>query len=467
MTPPSFSGRKLAWVVLQKVYRSEVFADETFDATIKDHRVSDQDRALAFELVYGVLRHALMLDWRLDHVSRKPMARLPLNVATTLRIAAYQLLYLDRIPHSAAVNEAVQLIRHQPRHNWRGLVNAILRNLIRQPIPVLPDSSGASVEALSLEFSCPPWLVERWVKNFGKPGAEDLCRKTLEIPPLTIRSNTLHLTREELLEKLHQEGYSAHETPVSPEGIRIEKGGNITHLPGYEAGWWYVEDEAAQLIPLIVDPQRGERILDACAAPGGKTTYLAQLMQNQGTIVAGDRHQGRLNRLQENCRRLGVSIVEPLHWDFSQPEDVKPTSKGPHPWIAPSSLRSQPFDRILVDAPCSALGILRRHPEGKLLKNPSVIHRAQSVQRQILDHVSGLLRPGGIIVYSACSIEPEETTDILRGFCRQHPEYQPEPVTAWLPPAGYPLVTQAGHLCTGFHTFSMDGFFAGRLKKSE
>jgi 16S rRNA (cytosine967-C5)-methyltransferase len=466
MAPPLSNPRKLACTVLQTIFRTQAFADDVFDATIKDAVLSEQDRALAFELVYGVLRHVVTLDWRLSQISRKPIARLPLNVATTLRVAAYQLLYLDRIPESAAVNEAVKLIRKQPGHDWGGLVNAILRNLIRQPAPSLPDSTITPIEALSLNYACPAWMVKRWIKAFGNDLAEVMCRKTLEIPPMTLRTNTLRYTRKKLLDRLGAEGIPARETSVSPEGVTLEKCGNPGQLSVVQDGSCYIEDEAAQLIPLLLDPQPGERILDACAAPGGKTTHLGQLMGNLGTIIALDRQRARLLQLIANCERLGLRLVQPHECDLVT-EGPKSQAETADTLFSDSRSLGQPFDRILVDAPCSGLGVLRRHPEGKMLKQFSTIKQSSIIQKQILDRVCQLLRPGGILVYSACSVEPEETTEVVSAFCQQHPDFQPESVTPWVPTAGLSLVTDHGHLCTAFQSFTMDGFFACRLKKSE
>jgi len=465
-TGRSWSARKIAAATLQAIERTRTFSDDVFDHITKDLVVSDRDRHLAFELVYGVLRHYLTLDWRLDQVSRKPMVRLPLTVATTLRVAAYQLLYLDRIPASAAVNEAVQLIRKQPGHNWSGFVNAVLRNLLRQPVPPMPDPAVDPTTALSIRYACPPWLVARWLQFFGFTHAEHLCQQSLGIPPLTVRTNSLRCSRSALLARFQSEGIVGQETAVSPVGLTLDKCGNPGELAALKDGWCYVEDEAAQLIPLLLDPQPGERVLDACAAPGGKTTHLAQLMKNQGTIVALDRHRGRLDRLVSNCARLGISIVQPFQYDLSENSGAGQGNRSSTAHPALPALPAQPFDRILVDAPCSALGILRRHPEGKLLKGLSTIQQARTFQRQILDQICDLLRPGGILVYSACSIEPEETTEILSGFCQQHPEFHQEPVTPWVPATGQSLITDHGHLCTAFQAFNMDGFFACRLKKT-
>ncbi len=459
-SPPT--ARTIACRVLQTVYRSQAFADDVFDAALQEISLSQQDRALAFELVYGVLRHALTLDWRLDQISRKPMARLPLNVATTLRVAAYQLLYLDRIPESAAVNEAVKLIRSQPGHDWGGMVNAILRNLIRQAPAPLPDIDKDPVQALSFLYSCPAWMVDRWIKAFGLIRAREICRQTLEIPPVTLRTNTLRCTRRELLDRLQTEGITAQATLVSPVGITLEKCGNPGQLSVVQEGWCYIEDEAAQLIPPLLDPQPGERILDACAAPGGKTTHLAQLMGNRGSIVALDSRKERLDRLIANCRRLGISMVQAYPCDVSVDIPQNPHSVS-SPSSIPSPVMEQAFDRVLVDVPCSGLGILRRHPEAKMLKQPAIIKQSQVMQAQILDCVSNLLRPGGILVYSACSVEPEETTGVLSEFCHHHPEFRQESLATWGSTSEHNLLNHTGQLCTAGNSHNMDGFFACRL----
>jgi 16S rRNA (cytosine967-C5)-methyltransferase len=464
MAAPPSTARRLAGQVLHRIYHTQTFAGDAFDAAFKDTTLSDQDRALAFELVFGVLRHAITLDWRLDHISRKPMARLPLDVATTLRVAAYQLLHLNRIPASAAVNEAVKSVRTRSGHNWGGLVNAILRNLIRQPAPPFPDPATDQVGSLALRYACPAWMVERWIQSFGTAKAEAICQKTLETPPVTLRTNTLRCTRDELLTRLQTEGVLAHPTPVSPVGVTLERTGLPGRLPVVRDGWCYIEDEAAQLIPPILDPQPGHRILDVCAAPGGKTTHLAQLMGNQGTIVALDRQPDRLTRLIANCRRLGVSIVQTRQCDaltdlpgIEKRETTEPTSLA--------GILHEPFDRILVDTPCSGLGVLRRHPEGKIIKDPSSIEQNRGIQPHILDAVAHLLRPGGILVYSACSTETEETTEVIIDFCRRHPEFHQESLVSWIPDAGHVLLNQEGQLFTAWNSLKMDGFFACRLVK--
>ena len=453
------SARSVALAILQKIEHQRQFADEALDQLIEKASPSKLDRGLIFELVYGVLRYRETLDWRLNLVANRSMARLPIPVVMTLRLGAYQILYLDRIPPSAAVNESVNLSRSIRGRDWTGFVNGVLRNLLRQTTPPWPDPSGHLLRYLSIRYSCPQWLVERWLSFFGPAKTEWLCEATLKIPPITLRTNTLRCTREELATRLRGEGYEVRETLVSPVGLVLQKCGKLSDVKALQDGWCYIEDEAAQLVPLLLDVSPEQHILDVCAAPGGKTTHVAARMQNQGTIVALDQNPHRLCFLSSNCQRLGVTNVSRFLADASQ--ELLRADNG-SPFV---SAMTQGFDGILCDAPCSGLGVLRRNPEGKWAKDKDVMTRAQARQLKILNQVGPLLRPGGVLVYSACSTEPEETYQVLATFCRQHPEFRHESVGPCIPPAGQSLIDQEGNLFTAFNPFDMDGFFAARLRK--
>ncbi|HKW86426.1 MAG TPA: transcription antitermination factor NusB, partial [Nitrospiraceae bacterium] len=314
-------ARRVALETLLAIERASVFVDDALDRSLSRAGLDTRDRALAFELVYGVLRHQATLDWRLDQVADQTISRLPALVKTVLRMGAYQLLYLEKVPPSAAVNESVKLVKFGKRRgskDWTSFVNAVLRSLIREPTPPWPDPAQDPVAALSVRYSCPAWLTQRWLHRFGSAAAEALCRATSTIPSLTIRTNTLRLTRDALEANLVLAGYQVKATDISPVGLILEKCGRVTKLPQFRAGEFYVEDEAAQLVPFILAPQPGERVLDACAAPGGKATHLAALMQNHGEIVATDRSPKRLHLLEENCRRLGVWIITTVTADLTQ-----------------------------------------------------------------------------------------------------------------------------------------------------
>jgi 16S rRNA (cytosine967-C5)-methyltransferase len=459
--PPSRTTdpRQAAFTVLVSLERTQAMADELLDQYLEHSTFDNRDRALLMELVYGVLRHRLTLDWRIDRVAAKPVERLPTPIRTILRLGAYQLHGLTKVPAHAAIDTSVTFakrVRRGQGAHWGGFVNAVLRTLSRETPPHWPDPKDDPRLVLSVRYSCPTWLVGRWIDAHGIAEAEQLCAQTLEIPPLTIRANRLRITRPQLADSLRQAGREARLSEISPVGLVLAKQGPITEIPGYAEGWFYVEDEAAQLIPLILDPQPGERVLDACAAPGGKTTHLAALMQNCGSLVAVDRDPVRLNKVRANCRRLGISIVDTIEADLT----VTPPPSG--------SCRAlqAPFDRVLVDAPCSALGVLRRHPEAKWRKTDTLMSTAQQTQSAIIEQAARLLRPGGVMVYSTCSTESEENERVVDRFCEARPEFSREPVTPWLPPNSAALVTARGEYSTRLNRVSMDGFFASRLRKA-
>lgn len=462
-TAPSCSSetqgsRAVAQAVLVEIEREGCLADEVLDQHLNRSHLDSRDRALTVELVYGVLRRQGTLDWRLDHLMEKATRRLPVLVRAALRLGAYQLLYLNKIPPSAAVNESVNLVKSGSKAlqgRWTGFVNGVLRALIRAPAPDWPDVEMDPVRSLAVRYSAPGWLASRWMNRFGLETAESLCLATLAIPPLTLRTNTLRINRDRLLTILSEAGYQVRPTSLSPVGVVVEKCGAIHELPGFREGFFYVEDEAGQLVAPILDPQPGERVLDACAAPGGKATHLAMLMQDTGELLAVDRGPRRLRLLKENCRRLGVSMIQSLDGDLRE--------AASHPAL--TILRKRPFDRILIDAPCSGLGVLKRHPEGKWQKGADQLARHQAKQLQLLNQASALLRPGGTLVYSTCSTEIEENEQVIERFCRSHPEFYRESVESWLPPTGGALLTPHGDLSTLFTMQSMDAFFAARLRK--
>lgn len=452
-SPAPRGARALALQVLLTIERTAGHLDDVTNRLFRRTTLDRRDRALAMELTSGVLRQRGMLDWRLDFISERPVHRLPLLVQMILRLGAYQLLCLDKIPVSAAVNESVLLAKSSGTRlgrDWSGFVNAVLRALLHNPAPAWPSPEEHPVRALSVRYSCPAWLVTRWLNRMGYSMAERLCEATSQIPPMTFRTSSLRITRDALLHQLRGAGLQARETSVSPVGVQIEKCGPVTELPGFKEGDMYIEDEAAQLIPLLLEPQPGERVLDACAAPGGKTTHLATLMQNKGEIVALDPNPQRLRLVNENCNRLGISIVQTFVGDARQ--------------FAPAT-GTPLFDRILLDAPCSGLGVLRRHPEGKWHKQAESLPSHHQLQYELLTAVSRYLRPGGLLVYSTCSTEPEENEQVIERFCQTHAEFVRDPLAPWLPPAGLSLLTNHGDFSTVGNLQSMDAFYAARLRR--
>jgi 16S rRNA (cytosine967-C5)-methyltransferase len=330
-----------------------------------------------------------------------------------------------------------------------GFVNAVLRSLDRDRASITyPDLKTDPVRYLSVFYSYPEWMVSRWLKRYGPERTMVLCQANNQIPPVTLRTNTLLTTRESLEAQLKNEGVEVEGCAVSPPAVKV-KNGVATQSAACCKGWFYVQDEAAQLVVMGLAPKPGEVVLDACAAPGGKTTHMAQAMDDQGRIMALDLKAQRLQLVRENCERLGIRIVECLLGDSR-------TVKG---------LKNLKFDRILVDAPCSGLGVLRRNPEGKWTKTEDLIHHYARLQLEILEGVSPWLKEGGVLMYSTCSTEPEENEEVVRKFLSTHPEYRIQNLKEDLPPAASSMITPEGFLSTLLNTESMDGFFAAKLIK--
>ena len=442
-------ARELALEALTRIEKGLQRADQALEQTFDQTRLERRDRGLVTELVYGVLRHRSRLDWALNQFCQKPIHRLSPTVRNILRMGAYQILFLDRIPARAAVDEAVDLTQKKGAGGFRNVVNAVLRSLDRERESIIyPDPEADLIGYLSVYDSHPEWMVSRWLKRYGPERTRVICRANNEVPPVTLRVNTLRTTREDLAAHLKDEGFEVEPCRVSPLGLKV-RDGFVTDSDAYRKGWFYIQDEAAQLVVWAMAPRPGETILDACAAPGGKTTQMAQAMANQGRITVLDQDPQRLERVRQNCERLGILIVECHPGDARNPERLK----------------DQRFDRILVDAPCSGLGVLRRNPEGKWSKTEALIQQYVQVQSQILKGISPLLRDGGVLMYSTCSIEPEENEEVVKGFLKTCPEYSVLDLKNDLPASASSLVTPEGFLFTLFNQDSMDGFFAAKLVK--
>lgn len=444
--------RQVALAVLDELEKGQ----ETLDALMerafrKRFTLERRDRGLTMELVYGVLRQRARLDWTIDQFSRTPREKIESLVQNVLRLGIYQMLYMDRIPPSAAINESVNLVKvNQPEWIAR-FVNGVLRAVERGREEIKwPDPKDDLPAWLAVEASHPLWLVERWTGRYGADEARDLCESNNKRPVLTIRANTLRLKRDQLLQFLRKEVPGIEPAFYSPEGL-ILKGfyGKVTGLTGYKTGWFQVQDESSQLVSHLVSPQPGELILDACAGLGGKTTHLAQMMRNLGRILALDIHGGRLERLKENAIRLGIQNIEVIKKDVTQ---------------SLADLGGKKFDRILVDAPCTGLGVIRRNPDIKWRRKPEDLSIMAERQGRLLDEAAPLLKSGGFLVYATCSLEPEENEKVIKNFLVRHPEFEIEYPGSALPQKAGELV-EGNFLRAYPHRHGTDGFTAVRMRK--
>lgn len=442
------SPRRLAYETLQRLLGGSQHADQLIDNELSRGGLQGPDRGLYSELVFGVLRRQGTLDHYLAQVVEQPLERLQQPVLLLLRLGLYQLLYLDRVPAHAAVHESVELAkRFCPKAS--GLVNGVLRNLLRRRDQLsLPDRQLQPEARLAAEYALPDWLARQWLQQLGPDGAAGLGAALLETPPLVLRINSLRTGRAAYLQRLAEAGIAAEPCRYSPEGVRLLERRAVPELPGFEDGLFVVQDEASQLVAHLLAPRPGERVLDACAAPGGKATHLAQLMQDRGTLLAADLNERRLRKVRETAQRLGLTCLQPLIGDL----------------LSPAYLQGQRFERILLDAPCSGLGVIRRNPEAKWRLTPAELERCATRQRLLLEQAAGLLQPGGILVYATCSTAVCEDEAVVDDFLSRAPEFVLEHGEA-LFPHWSDLFTADGCLRLWPHRHGSDGFFAARLKR--
>jgi len=461
-TRPAFDEvRMLAWNILQRIERSRSFADLLFESTFsKNPHLRPLDRAFIVELVLGTLRWQKRLDSVIHRVAKSPGKKIDSRLLHLLRLGAYQILFMSRVPHAAAVNESVRLAKAIFKNEKiSGFTNAILRSIAgikyRQDFPPFESQP---VEYLTKALSHPRWMVERWVKEFGPEMARKICAANNSRPPYTVRANTLKISRAALQERFAAGGIKSTPTSFSPEGLILQESPPLPDEPLFQSGFYFVQDEASQIISHLLSAQPGERVLDACAAPGGKSTHLAQLMENRGQIIALDLYGPRIDQIRQNCQRMGISTVQAFRADATKP--------------LPFS-QQLTFDRILVDAPCTGLGILHRHPEAKWRQKPEDARRLRQLQVAILENVSSCLKPGGVLVYSTCTMTQEENDGVVDSFLLGHADFYLEDLHRLVPNSWHPLIDEKGFLRTypRFTTtdddYRLDGFFAARMRKKQ
>jgi 16S rRNA (cytosine967-C5)-methyltransferase len=452
-TPPPFDEvRMLAWDLLRRVERSAAFADLLLDSVFsKNPKLRILDRAFISEMVLGTLRWRSRLDLAVHRAAKFPEKKIDVKLLDLLRLGAYQILFMDRVPPFAAVNESVRLARAGFKsEKISGFTNAVLRSVARnKDREDFPPFEEQPVEYITQVLSHPRWMVERWVREFGPDVARKMCEANNLRPPFTVRVNTLKATREILQERLEEAGIHSVAAPYSPEGLILKEGLWLSEEPLFQ-------DEASQIVAHLVNPAPGERVLDACAAPGGKTTHLAQLMNNQGEIIALDLYGPKVGWIRDNCRRLGITIVAGFRADASKPLPF---------------CKELTFDRILVDAPCTGLGTLHRHPEAKWRQKPHDAQRLQRLQLSLLENLWTRLKPGGVLVYSTCTVTREENDFVIEAFLRKHKDFHPEDLHLIVPESLHPLIDEKGFLrtypgmTTARHHYRLDGFFAARMRR--
>lgn len=428
------SAREAAFAALQKWRKNDAWSDDALNSAILREKLDRRDAALASRICYGTIQNLTYLDHYLDLYSKTPTRRMEPQVLDTLRLSAYQLIFLSSIPVHAVVHDGVELSkRHCPRAS--GLVNAVLRRLAEHAaaLPQIPGEGTAS--HLAVKYSHPLWFAERLIDKYDYAFAEALFAANNELAPVCLQTNQTRVDASLLFVRLREQGFSPEMHPVLPDAILV-RSGNVVNTEEFRSGMFYIQDPAAKYAVLAADPQPGMTVLDACAAPGGKSFAAAVQMKGTGRIVACDLHENKLKRIREGADRLGFSgMIETMAIDARN--------------------QSGQYDVVLADVPCSGFGVIRKKPEIRY-KDPASVKELPKIQLDILSALSRCVRPGGVLLYSTCTIFPEENEEVVGAFLQEYPTFSPEP-TIWTP--------------NGMRTFwphldDTDGFFVAKLRKA-
>ena len=442
------AARQLAFTVLRDIDKG-AFADVALERNIGKFVLTPADRRLATELIYGIVRRQRTLDALIGQLGKRRAEQQPADLRRILHVGFYQLRYLDHVPNHAVVDTTVQLAKQQRLGKLSGVVNGMLRQYIRlqeakgDPLQLLTDE----IAALGILHSYPDWIIQVWQQLVPGEDVARLCEWFNQAPKIDLRVNRLRTTVDQVFTALTDHGLTVVPHASIPDAIRIVGPmGNVRQLPGYGDGWWMVQDSSAQLVSYLVDPQPGETVIDACGAPGGKTTHLAEMMGDQGRVLGCDRTSSRLNKIRQNAKRLQLNSIETVMGDSRE----HPEFKG----IA---------DRVLLDVPCSGLGTLHRHADARWRQTPDSIAGLTTLQRELLEAAVDWVKPDGVLIYSTCTLHPDENQNLIQTFLFDHPDWQIDPPEDDSPVL--PFVTDQGWATVWPHKQDMDGFFMVRLRR--
>lgn len=421
------NARKIALNALCDVRGGGAYSNITLNKYLNENDLSAADKALATALFYGVLDRTITLDYVLSCFIKTPLKKVTPFALECLRIALFQIMYLDKIPDSAAVNEAVKIIKNSKNKHLSGFVNGVLRNVLREGVK-LPE--GNDIQSLSIRYSCPAWVVEGFIKDYGIDNTVQLLECSLQTPPVTLRVNTLKTNTNDLAEILQKENITTHQTFLD-NALDIVGGIDVTKCKAYCDGLFHIQDIASQTVVNILSPKPNERVLDICAAPGGKTFTMSQYMQDSGEIIACDLYEKRVELIRKGAKRLSISNITAIQNDATIINDKLGT-----------------FDVVLCDVLCSGLGVIRRKPEIKY-KDISEYEDIASIQGKILENAASYLNENGRILYSTCTLRKCENEDIIKRFLDKYPQYELKYQRTFMP-----------------HVDGSDGFYCALLQKS-
>ncbi|WP_050181497.1 16S rRNA (cytosine(967)-C(5))-methyltransferase RsmB [Domibacillus robiginosus] len=437
----SLNVREIALDLIDTVEKSGSYSNLMLNTAIEKNNLSGRDAALLTEITYGTIQRKMTLDFYLAPFLKKKPERWVNNL---LRLSLYQMVYLDKVPERAVIHEAVELAKKRGHKGISGMVNGVLRSIQREGIP---DTASVKddAERISIETSHPLWLVKRWIKAYGKEKTETMCQHNLTAPEQTVRVNSMKMTRNEAVQALAEEGFEAEPSDISPYAVRILKG-NAARSNLFKSGAISIQDESSMLVAPVVGVKPGQRVLDMCSAPGGKTAHLAEQMNGEGRIDALDIHAHKLKLVAQNADRLALSNIHVQKQDARKAGEL---------------FEEETFDAILVDAPCSGLGVIRRKPDLKYAKTEQDLDNLQRIQLAILDAAVPLLKEDGVLVYSTCTVDREENEGTVNAFLKAHPEFEPAPLE-------HISIEREANMVQVFpDDFGGDGFFISKFRKKE
>lgn len=439
------NARELALQTLTDILINGAYSNHALNEQIEKSDLTIQDKNFMTELVYGTLQHQQLLNfYATPFFNGKVKGWIRILIQMTL----YQILYLDSVPEHAAISEAVNIAKKRGGQFNGKLVNAILREMMRNPLSNLQEIED-DAERLATKTSHPLWLIKLWIKQFGMEKTEQMANANNERVNVTIRVNGVKGTKEELKQKLEEEGIQCRDGFLSPDALVITKG-NVIKTKAFEQGWFYVQDESSMLVARALKPKHHTKVLDTCSAPGGKTTHVAEMMRQTGMVYAHDIYPHKIKLIEDNVKRLGLKNVVVNLQDATKLTECYP---------------SESFDSVLVDAPCSGLGILRRHPEVKITKKPEDLDGVMAIQKEILKTVASLVKYGGTLLYSTCTVNRKENDKMVEWFLREHPEFKLDQTLVERLPEVLNEQASAGMVQLFPGDYQTDGFFIACLKR--
>lgn len=442
--------REVALKIIYDINENGAYSNIALNKHLEESNLKELDRGFVTELVYGTVKWKLSIDWAISQFSSIKLKKISPWILNVLRLGVYQLLYMDRIPESAACNESVTLARRYGHSASSGFVNAVLRNIARNKHSIkYPDKSREPVKYLSVRYSYPEWLVESWVERFGTEFTEGLLESGNKTPELTVRANTLKISSEELADRLVAEGVEVEKARYMEDSLILKNPSSLTRLTSFKEGRFQVQDESSTLVGKVLDPQPGNLVLDVCSAPGGKATHIAQLMKNTGKVVARDIHEHKIKIIEEAAKRLGITIIQAEMYDAAK---IDHNYKGK-------------ADCVLVDAPCTGLGIIRKKPDIKWSRNLGDKKEITELQSKILAAASSYVKAGGTLVYSTCTIEPEENEEMVKVFLLENKDFEMENIERFLPQNLKVDSASQGFVQLYPNIHGIDGFFIARMKR--